>query len=127
MAATVPHAAHAPPPQRPAIYEVALPSADDLAVWWAMRDQMKAQESGTRHFPPALDDKKESENISGVACQPTATPYRSCLLIGDEKRYARTFALRGTTVVPGEKVTLTYLDSSGKPQSVQVTLGKAQQ
>lgn len=28
---------------------------------------------------------------------------------------------------PGEKVTLTYLDSSGKPQSVQVTLGKAQQ
>jgi putative serine protease PepD len=28
---------------------------------------------------------------------------------------------------PGEKVTLTYLDSSGNPQSVQVTLGKAQQ
>ncbi len=28
---------------------------------------------------------------------------------------------------PGEKVTLTYLDSSGKPQTVQVTLGKAQQ
>ncbi len=28
---------------------------------------------------------------------------------------------------PGEKVTLTYLDPSGKPQTVQVTLGKAQQ
>ena len=28
---------------------------------------------------------------------------------------------------PGEKVTLTYLDASGKPQTVQVTLGKAQQ
>ncbi|ULE31279.1 S1C family serine protease [Mycobacterium sp. IDR2000157661] len=28
---------------------------------------------------------------------------------------------------PGERVTLTYLDPSGKPQSVQVTLGKAQQ
>jgi putative serine protease PepD len=28
---------------------------------------------------------------------------------------------------PGEKVTLTYLDPSGKPQSVQVTLGKMQQ
>lgn len=28
---------------------------------------------------------------------------------------------------PGEKVTLTYLDPAGKPQSVQVTLGKAQQ
>jgi putative serine protease PepD len=28
---------------------------------------------------------------------------------------------------PGDKVTLTYLDQSGKPQTVQVTLGKAQQ
>ncbi len=28
---------------------------------------------------------------------------------------------------PGEKVTLSYLDPSGKPKSVQVTLGKAQQ
>ena len=28
---------------------------------------------------------------------------------------------------PGEKVTLTYLDPSGNPQTVQVTLGKAQQ
>jgi putative serine protease PepD len=28
---------------------------------------------------------------------------------------------------PGDKVTLTYVDPSGKPQTVQVTLGKAQQ
>jgi putative serine protease PepD len=28
---------------------------------------------------------------------------------------------------PGEKVTLTYLDAAGKPQSVEVTLGKAEQ
>lgn len=28
---------------------------------------------------------------------------------------------------PGDKVTLTYVDPAGKPQSVQVTLGKAQQ
>lgn len=28
---------------------------------------------------------------------------------------------------PGDQVTLTYLDGSGKPQTVQVTLGKAQQ
>jgi putative serine protease PepD len=28
---------------------------------------------------------------------------------------------------PGDKVTLTYLDPAGKPQTVQVTLGKAQQ
>jgi putative serine protease PepD len=28
---------------------------------------------------------------------------------------------------PGDQVTLTFLDSSGKPQTVQVTLGKAQQ
>jgi putative serine protease PepD len=28
---------------------------------------------------------------------------------------------------PGDKVTLTYLDPSGNPKTVQVTLGKAQQ
>jgi putative serine protease PepD len=28
---------------------------------------------------------------------------------------------------PGEKVTLTFLDPAGKPQTVQVTLGKAAQ
>ncbi len=28
---------------------------------------------------------------------------------------------------PGDKVTLTYMDPSGKPQTVQVTLGKAAQ
>ena len=28
---------------------------------------------------------------------------------------------------PGDKVTLTYVDPTGKPQTVQVTLGKAAQ
>jgi putative serine protease PepD len=28
---------------------------------------------------------------------------------------------------PGDKVTLTYLDASGKPQNLEVTLGKAAQ
>jgi putative serine protease PepD len=28
---------------------------------------------------------------------------------------------------PGDKVTLTYVDPSGKPQTAQVTLGKAEQ
>ncbi|MCB1293042.1 MAG: PDZ domain-containing protein, partial [Mycobacterium sp.] len=28
---------------------------------------------------------------------------------------------------PGDKVTLTYLDAAGKPQTVEVTLGKAAQ
>ena len=28
---------------------------------------------------------------------------------------------------PGEKLTLTYLDSAGAPQTVEVTLGKADQ
>ena len=55
---------------------------------------------------PALDDEKESLNVSGVACQSTGAPLRSCLLIGDEKRYARSFRLDGTTVVPAEKVPL---------------------
>lgn len=75
--------AHAPPPQRPAIYEVALPSADDLAIWWTMRDQMKAQESGTRHFPPALDDKKQASRVlTWLRIRPSVTPPGKILWVG---------------------------------------------
>ena len=50
-------------------------------------------------FAPALDNKKEAENISGVACAPagaSADPARGCLLVSDEvsgkgKRYVRFF------------------------------------
>ena len=44
---------------------------------------------------------------------------------GDRQR--RRAGGRGALQGAGDKVTLTYLDPSGKPQTVQVTLGKAQQ
>ncbi len=75
--------AHAPPPQRPAIYEVTLPSADDLALWWTMRDQMKALESGTRHFPPSLDDKKQAARVlTWLRIRPSVTPPGKILWVG---------------------------------------------
>lgn len=48
---------------------------------------------------PAFQNKKEAENISGAAC---ANPPSACLLIGDEKRYARAFSWSGKTVAPGD-------------------------
>jgi hypothetical protein len=75
--------AHAPPPQKPAIYEITLPSADDLAVWRTMRDQMKALESGTRHFPPSLDDKKqEARVLTWIRIRPSVTPPGKILWVG---------------------------------------------
>jgi hypothetical protein len=51
---------------------------------------------------PVLANKKERENLSGAACSPAGP----CLLIGDEKAYARFFTLSGTQLVPGEPLYL---------------------
>jgi hypothetical protein len=60
---------------------------------------------------PVLQNEKEATNISGAAC---ARP-GACLLVSDEKRYAREFRLKGTTITPGEKVDL--LDGDGKDET----------
>lgn len=45
---------------------------------------------------PELDDNKEKNNLSGAACNPQGV----CLLIGDEKRYARFFTIDGNVLHP---------------------------
>lgn len=47
---------------------------------------------------PRLTVPDEANNLSGAAC--AAGPARTCLLIGDEMLYARTFSLQGDTVKP---------------------------
>lgn len=44
-------------------------------------------------FAPGLSIAKEAENISGSACAATSGASYSCLLIGDEVRFARFFSL----------------------------------
>lgn len=55
---------------------------------------------------PSLTDDKESENISGAACAFVNNKGSSCLLIGDEKKYARFFALKGDVLIPGRQLFL---------------------
>lgn len=71
--------ASAPPPSRPAIFEVTLPSAGDLAIW----DDMKPLESGTRSFPPAIDDKKQKDRvITWLRVHPSVPPRGKILWVG---------------------------------------------
>jgi hypothetical protein len=58
------------------------------------------------HVRPSLTDDKEAENISGAACAFVNDKGSSCLLIGDEKKYARFFALKGDALVPGKQLFL---------------------
>src|SRR5215813_7929057 len=55
---------------------------------------------------PPIPNQKEATNISGAACFLAQGVRKSCLLIGDEMRYARLFSIDGNTVVPGEKLSL---------------------
>lgn len=54
--------------------------------------------------PPLSAEDDEANNVSGAACYVADGKRKSCLLIGDEVRYARLFSIDGDTVVPGDKV-----------------------
>lgn len=58
-----------------------------------------AQMTRLRVVPP-FADPKEAENLSGAAC--AAGPQGTCLLIGDEKLYARAFTLVGDELKPSQ-------------------------
>jgi hypothetical protein len=65
--------------------------------------------------------------ISGAACAPTSPPWRSCLAVNDEKKYAQFFAIEGGptggataeggTIVPGALVRLSAEGKSGDPDA----------
>ncbi len=71
--------ASAPPPTRPAIFEVTLPAAAELALW----PDLKPLESGTRSFPPAIDDKKQKDRvITWLRIHPSVPPRGKILWVG---------------------------------------------
>lgn len=56
---------------------------------------------------PSLSvSEKEANNVSGAACHFKNETPLSCLLIGDEVRYARIFSYTPQTITPGNKIFL---------------------
>ncbi|MGB9369376.1 MAG: DUF3616 domain-containing protein [Xanthobacteraceae bacterium] len=45
-------------------------------------------------------------NLSGAACTTRAPPFRSCLIVNDQKNYAQFFHVDGTKLIPGAVVRL---------------------
>ncbi|MDQ2079921.1 DUF3616 domain-containing protein [Xanthobacteraceae bacterium Astr-EGSB] len=65
---------------------------------------------------------KARHEISGAACAPTSPPWRSCLAVNDEKKYAQFFAIEGGTaeggtIVPGAFVRLSAEGKNGDPDA----------
>src|SRR4051794_28967540 len=56
-------------------------------------------------------------NISGAACAPTEPPFRSCLAVNDDKKYAQFFRIDGTTIVPGQVIRLLGDDADHDPDT----------
>ena len=77
----------------------------------------------------AADGAKIVEVTSGGAAAAAGLPSGVVVTKVDDRVIGSADALVAAvrSKAPGDKVTLTYLDPSGKPQTVQVTLGKAQQ
>ena len=62
------------------------------ATWSVQGDFEKGEEART--------------NFSGAACTRRAPPFRSCLIVNDQKNYAQFFSVDGTTLIPGAVVRL---------------------
>jgi putative serine protease PepD len=77
----------------------------------------------------SVDGAKIVEVTSGGAAAAAGLPSGVIVTKVDDRAIGSADALVAAvrSRAPGDKVTLTYLDQSGKPQTVQVTLGKAQQ
>ena len=77
----------------------------------------------------SIDGAKIVEVTSGGAAAAAGLPSGVIVTKVDDRVIGSADALVAAvrSKAPGDKVTLTYLDQSGKPQTVQVTLGKAQQ
>src|SRR5438128_2714892 len=62
---------------------------------------------GTLIVEPKLSvDDDEATNVSGAACYVINGVRRSCLLIGDEVKYARLFAIERSRLIPNDRVFL---------------------
>src|SRR3954452_13110309 len=65
---------------------------EPVAAWSVQGDFAKNDEART--------------NLSGAACATRAPPFRSCLIVNDQKNYAQFFSIEGTRLVPGAVVRL---------------------
>ena len=78
-------------------------------------DQPVGPRAVLRVQPGLSDDDKEATNVSGAACAVLSGAERSCLLIGDEVRYARFFTLVDDKLHPGKPLyLLPKKDDAGK-------------
>lgn len=89
-----------------------------LAIGWATGAlaQVPAPAAWTISEPFAHDDKART-NLSGAACAPTRPPFKSCLIVNDEKKYAQFFAIDGTRLVPGAVIRLVHKDAESDPDA----------
>ena len=90
---------------RPTLTSIVAVSSLLLTATFAEGEVLQPKENLTVN-PKLSADDKEATNVSGAACFIVAGERKSCLLIGDEVRYARFFSIDGKTLVPGQKIFL---------------------
>jgi hypothetical protein len=74
-----------------------------VAAWSVTGDFEKGEEART--------------NLSGAACVTTAPPFKSCLIVNDQKNYAQFFAIKGTRLIPGAVIRLRAEGAEGDPDA----------
>jgi hypothetical protein len=64
--------------------------------------------------------KKSDEartNLSGAACAPKVPPFKFCVVVNDQKKYAQFFSINENTIVPGKVIRLVGDNAGGDPDA----------
>jgi hypothetical protein len=92
-----------------------------LAAGWSARpasagDPIKPESKWTVRGDFAKSEKARI-NLSGAACAPTVPLFASCVIVNDDKKYAQTFAIDGTTLRPARVIRLMQEGAEGDPDA----------
>jgi hypothetical protein len=66
---------------------------------------------------PFKKNEEARTNLSGAACAPKAPPFKFCVVVNDQKKYAQFFSIDGTVMVPGKLIRLVDDAAGGDPDA----------
>jgi hypothetical protein len=66
---------------------------------------------------PFKKSEEARTNLSGAACAPKPPPFKFCVIVNDQKKYAQFFSIDGTVIVPGEVIRLVDDGAGGDPDA----------
>jgi Protein of unknown function (DUF3616) len=79
--------------------------------------KLKPEPAKWKVSEPFKKSPEARSNLSGAACAPKTPPFKFCVVVNDQKKYAQFFSIDGTVMVPGKVIRLVDDSAGGDPDA----------